>query len=97
MGILNLSHGAFYMIGAFIGLAVMKETGNFLIAILAGGILVTAIGFILERGFLSHLYRKMFDQALLCFGFIYVFMNLRYGFLGHSIKAALYQNFSRVG
>jgi branched-chain amino acid transport system permease protein len=89
MGILNLSHGAFYMIGAFIGLAVMKETGNFLIAILAGGILVTAIGFILERGFLSHLYRKMFDQALLCFGFIYVFMNLAVWIFGPQYKSGV--------
>lgn len=89
MGILNLSHGAFYMIGAYIALAVMKASNNFLLAALTGGITVTAIGIILERGFLSHLYKQIFSQALLCFGFIYIFMDLATWIFGPLYKSGV--------
>lgn len=87
MGILNLSHGAFYMIGAYIGLAVMRGTNNFLLAILIGGVTAAAVGIVVERGFLSHLYKKMFSQALLCFGFIYIFMDLATWIFGPLYKS----------
>jgi branched-chain amino acid transport system permease protein len=87
MGILNLSHGAFYMIGAYIGLAVMRGTNNFLLAVLIGGVTAAAVGIVVERGFLSHLYKQMFSQALLCFGFIYIFMDLATWIFGPLYKS----------
>jgi len=89
MGILNLSHGAFYMIGAYIALALMRGTNNFLLAALIGGITVSAVGIIVERGFLSHLYKQMFSQALLCFGFIYIFMDLATWIFGPLYKSGM--------
>ncbi len=37
MRVVNLTHGAFYMAGGFIGLSVIKVTGSWLLAMLAGG------------------------------------------------------------
>ena len=37
MRVVNLTHGALYMAGGFIGLSVVKATGSWLMAILAGG------------------------------------------------------------
>jgi branched-chain amino acid transport system permease protein len=49
MRVVNLTHGAFYMAGGFIGLSVLKFSGSWLLAVLAGGILMSALAFIEER------------------------------------------------
>ena len=38
MKIINLAHGAIYMVGAYVGLTVARQTQNFLLGVLAGGI-----------------------------------------------------------
>jgi branched-chain amino acid transport system permease protein len=76
MGILNLSQGGYYMLGAYIGVFVAKQTGNFWLATLVGGVVVGLIGLGMERGFLRHLYKQEFSQALLTFGFVYIFVNV---------------------
>ena len=49
MRVVNLTHGAFYMAGGFIGLSVMKFSGSWLLAVLAGGVGTAALAFIEER------------------------------------------------
>jgi len=49
MRVVNLTHGAFYMAGGFIGLSVMKFSGSWLLAVLAGGVVTAALAFIEER------------------------------------------------
>lgn len=77
MGILNLAHGAIFMIGAYVGwtLAVEHEV-NFILAILAGGASAGLVGLAMDRGFLRHLYKQMHEQALLTVGFIFIITNL---------------------
>ncbi len=75
MGILNLAHGSLYMIGAYLGLALIPVTGNFWIAALASAVIVGGIGFVLERGFLKRLYKQFNEQVLLTLGFVYIFGN----------------------
>jgi branched-chain amino acid transport system permease protein len=55
MNVLNLTHGGYYLIGSFVGISVYKWTGNFLLAILAGGVAAGVIGAGMERGFLRYL------------------------------------------
>jgi branched-chain amino acid transport system permease protein len=49
MRVVNLTHGAFYMAGGFIGLSVLKLSGSWLLAVLAGGMMMSALAFIEER------------------------------------------------
>ena len=49
MRVVNLTHGAFYMAGGFIGLSVLKFSGSWLLAMLAGGVVTAALAFIEER------------------------------------------------
>jgi branched-chain amino acid transport system permease protein len=49
MRVVNLTHGAFYMAGGFIGLSVLKFSGSWLLAVLSGGVMMSALAFIEER------------------------------------------------
>jgi branched-chain amino acid transport system permease protein len=75
MGILNLAHGSLYMLGAYLGLAVMPLVNNFWVAAMVSGLGVGLIGLLLERGFLKRLYKRFNDQVLLTLGFVYIFGN----------------------
>jgi branched-chain amino acid transport system permease protein len=77
MGILNLSHGALYMVGAYVGWTVASHLGySFWIAALAAGLVSGALGVIMERGFLRRLNRLPNEQVLLTIGFVYIITNL---------------------
>jgi branched-chain amino acid transport system permease protein len=72
MRIVNMAHGALYMMGAFLGLYVAKQTGNFWVGCLAAAACAAALGLLIETGFLRRLYKQEADQVLLTIGFIYV-------------------------
>ena len=76
MGVLNLAHGVFYILGAYFGLTVRRLEGSFLIAALAGGLGVGLLGLLLERVFISRLHKRINEQVLLTLGFVYIFSNL---------------------
>lgn len=77
MGILNMAHGALYMVGGYVGWTVAVQHGlSFGLATLAGGIVAALVGLVIERGFLRHLYKQPNAQVLLTFGFIYILANL---------------------
>lgn len=87
MGILNIAHGTLFMVGAYVGWTITVQKGlNFWLAVLAGGAVAGAIGLILERGFLRHLYKQLNDQALLTFGFLYILTNLTQWIWGAEAK-----------
>lgn len=77
MGILNLAHGALYMVGAFVGWTIAVQQGlNFWSAVLAGGLTSGLLGLVMERGFFRYLHRMLNEQVLLTFGFLYILTNL---------------------
>jgi len=77
MGILNLAHGALFMIGAFVGWKLAVDLGlNYLLALLAGTITAGLVGLAIQQGFLRYLYKLINEQVLLTIGFIYILMNL---------------------
>jgi len=77
MDVINLAHGSFYMIGAYIGLSVLRFTGSFWLALIIAPLIVAAIGLVLESGFLRQVMKRgHLDQVLLTFGFAYIFMDL---------------------
>ena len=72
MRILNLAHGSYYILGAYIGLSVVRWTGSFALAAVAGTAAVTVFGIVMERVFLRRVPRKDLPQALLTFGFLLI-------------------------
>ncbi len=77
MGIINLAHGALYMVGAYMGWTVAVKWGaGFGLGLLAGGLCAGLVGLAIERGLLRHLYKKPNEQVLLTFGFVYILANL---------------------
>jgi branched-chain amino acid transport system permease protein len=78
MGVLNLAHGSFYMVGAYLAFWLAREIGNLWLAIPIGLAMVLAIGLVLETGLFSRLYRRdHLHQVLLSFGLILIFEELR--------------------
>jgi branched-chain amino acid transport system permease protein len=77
MNFINLAHGSFYMIGAFIASSLLAWTGNFslslIIAVMGAGI----VGLLLEIGILRRVYQQNHLQhVLITFGLILVFNEL---------------------
>jgi branched-chain amino acid transport system permease protein len=78
MGVVNLAHGSFYMLGAYLAWWLSSLTGSFALAIAGGALLSVVFGLALERLLFRHFYdRDHLDQVLLTFGLIYVFEELR--------------------
>lgn len=73
MGIINLAHGAFYMLGAYIAYWIAGATGSFVLAVAGSLVLTAVLGFLIERLLMHHLYRRNhLDQVLLTYGLILV-------------------------
>jgi branched-chain amino acid transport system permease protein len=78
MGVVNLAHGSFYMIGAYLAWSLSSSFGSFTLAILGGAALSVLFGLALEWLLFRHFYqRDHLDQVLLTFGLIYIFEELR--------------------
>jgi len=78
MGVVNLAHGSFYMLGAYLAWSLSSMTGSLTLAILGGAILAVAFGLLLERVLFRYFYdRDHLDQVLLTFGLIYIFEEMR--------------------
>jgi len=71
MSIINLAHGSFYMVGAYVGIITVKSTGSFLLGLLAGMAIGALLGVMTERFFFSRI-PKHLQQVLLTFGIVYI-------------------------
>jgi branched-chain amino acid transport system permease protein len=96
MGVINLAHGSFYMIGAYMAFALaplvaVTVGGGFFTTLLFGLILAVALGYLLEWAFYSFLYtREHLQQVLMTYGLILVFEELRSLLVGddvHGVQA----------
>jgi branched-chain amino acid transport system permease protein len=75
--IVNFAHGAFFMMGAYVGVFVFGRTGNFWICMLAVPLITGAFGLLVERFLVRPLYGRGIDYPLLLtFGLAYVMMDL---------------------
>jgi len=91
MGVINLAHGSFYMLGAYMayGLSpIVAATfgGGFFSALLVGVGLAVVLGYVLEWVFFSFLYeREHLQQVLMTYGLILVFEELRSLLMGDDV------------
>jgi branched-chain amino acid transport system permease protein len=78
MGVINLSHGSFYMVGAYLAWSLSQHLGSFWIVLPTGIVLSVALGMLLEWLFIRHLYKRdHLQQVLLTYGLILIFSELR--------------------
>lgn len=91
MGVINLAHGSFYMIGAYMSYAlapVVAATfgGGFFSTMGVGLVLSVLLGYVLEWVFFSFLYeREHLQQVLMTYGLILVFEELRSLLVGDDV------------
>ena len=86
MGVINLAHGSFYMIGAYMAFALSSLLGSLPLALLVGTLLAVAFGYLLEWAFFSFLYeREHLQQVLMTYGLILVFEELRSLLVGDDV------------
>ncbi len=95
MGVINLAHGSFYMIGAYMAYALAPVVGStfgggFFATLFVGLVLAVLLGYVLEWVFFSFLYeREHLQQVLMTYGLILVFEELRSLLVGddvHGVK-----------
>jgi branched-chain amino acid transport system permease protein len=87
MGIINIAHGSFYMIGAYLAWSLTGHLGNFWVALPVGILLSVAIGMLLEWLVIRWLYhRDHLYQVLLTYGLILVFEELRSVIWGDDVR-----------
>ena len=91
MGVINLAHGSFYMIGAYMAYALAPIVGStfgggFFATLLVGLVLAVLLGYVLEWAFFSFLYeRDHLQQVLMTYGLILVFEELRSLLVGDDV------------
>lgn len=74
MGLINLAHGSFYMIGGFVAATVANATGSFVLALLASLVAAAAVGALVEWIVIRRLYKRdHLDQVLATFALILIF------------------------
>lgn len=91
MGVINLAHGSFYMIGAYMAYALAPLVassfgGAFFSTLVVGLALSVILGYVLEWAFFSYLYeREHLQQVLMTYGLILVFEELRSLWVGDDV------------
>ena len=77
LGVLNLAHGAMFMLGGYAGYVAYTYTDSFVLAVIAGSLFVMAVGILMERIIIRHFYsRPDEDQLLVTFGLSICFVEV---------------------
>jgi branched-chain amino acid transport system permease protein len=91
MGVINLAHGSFYMIGAYMAFALAPLVagtfgGGFFATLAVGTVCAVLLGYVLEWAFYSYLYeRDHLQQVLMTYGLILVFEEARSLLVGDDV------------
>ena len=83
LGVLNLAHGAMFMLGGYAGYVAYTYSGSFIVAVAAGALFVMVVGVIMERVIIRYFYNRPHeDQLLVTFGLSIVFVEIVRFFFG---------------
>jgi branched-chain amino acid transport system permease protein len=72
MRIVNMAHGAYYLVGGYIGLMIARSTGSIWLAMLAGGLMAIAVGYLADRVFIRKAGEDHLAQVLITVGIAYI-------------------------
>jgi branched-chain amino acid transport system permease protein len=82
MRIVNLAHGALYLIGGYVGIVVFAATREILLALLAGGLVAALVGLLSERLLLARVRGQELPEVLLTVGIALVIADLSLAVFG---------------
>jgi branched-chain amino acid transport system permease protein len=82
MKIVNLAHGAFYLLGGYIGLTIIAATGSFWLGLLGGGVAIALVGLLSERLLLRPIRGLELPEVLLTIGVAFVIGDLSLAIFG---------------
>jgi len=83
LGVLNLAHGAMFMLGGYAGWVAYSYTDSFIVAVVAGSLFVMLVGVVMERVVIRYFYKRPHeDQLLVTFGLGIVFVETVRFFFG---------------
>jgi branched-chain amino acid transport system permease protein len=72
MRVVNMAHGAYYLLGGYIGLSITRYTGSFALGILGGGLAIVPIGYLTDRYLIRRTGENHLAQVLLTVGVAFV-------------------------
>lgn len=82
MRIVNLSHGAFYLLGGYLGVVTMRATDNLLLAVVAGAVGVAVLGLVVDRVLLRRIRGQELPEVLLTVGVSFVVADMSLAIFG---------------
>jgi branched-chain amino acid transport system permease protein len=90
MRIVNLAHGAFYLLGGYLGFEVLRATDNWIVALLGAAVALGFVGVVMYEIFLRRIEKEDMRVALVTIGLSLVFADLmlqRWGGVAYSLRA----------
>ena len=72
MRVVNMAHGAYYLVGGYIGLSITRYTGSFALGVIGGGLAVIPIGYLIDRYLIRRTGENHLAQVLLTVGIAFV-------------------------
>src|SRR5216117_4044215 len=87
MDVVNLAHGAFYMLGAYVALSVVQVTGSYWVAMLAAPLALALLGLLIEPLLLRRLRGRHLDQVLLTIGVSLVIVDVTGQLWGREVRS----------
>jgi branched-chain amino acid transport system permease protein len=72
MRVVNMAYGAYYLLGGYVGLSVVRAGGSFELAIVAGGLSIVVLGYLIDRFLIQATGNNHLAQVLLTVGIAFV-------------------------
>ena len=72
MRVVNMAHGAYYLLGGYVGLSLAEATGSFALAVVGGGVSIVVVGLLVDRFLIRHTGENHLAQVLLTVGVAFV-------------------------
>jgi len=72
MRVVNMAHGAYYLLGGYIGLTIAERTGSFALALAGGGAAIVVLGYLIDRFLIRRTGENHLAQVLLTVGVAFV-------------------------
>jgi branched-chain amino acid transport system permease protein len=72
MRVVNMAHGAYYLLGGYIGLSITRYSGSFALGVLGGGLAIVPIGYLIDRHLIRRTGENHLAQVLLTVGIAFV-------------------------